>query len=288
MYHFPSGFETAACRNDLDAETATIRLRSVRETFSEREAFIVPAYYFFIVLKGQKLFYQGTHELSVEPGQVLLIRKGACVTCDVVRLDEGAFEAVMFLMDTDFIAEVLRKYAVAVPVPLPEQSLCRIDVTPFLQGSIESLLPYFVSRAPRHEGLIRLKMEELLLNLIEGGGHEVLGVLGDAADSERQAYLAQLEHWIAEPVTIEQMAASLHQSPTAFKQGFKKRFGQPPAQYLQEKRLERAYQQVLTSNESMTQIALATGFESLSHFIQVFRKRYGQTPGQVKKARQRV
>lgn len=289
MYHFPQDFSAEACRNDLDADSASILLRAVSETFSNREAYIVPAYYLFIPLKGQKIFYEAGSEQSVESGQILLIRKGACVTCDVSRLDDGAFEAVMFLMDENFIESVLKKYTIAVPGTLPERSFCRLEVSPFFKGCIESLLPYFMARTPRHEALIRLKMEELLLNLFESGDSaeatEILGVIGHAADSGRGAYQPFLEQWIKEPVTIEQMATSLHQSPTAFKQSFKRLFGLPPAQYLQEKRLERAYQQVLMSQQNMTEIALNTGFESLSHFIQVFRRRYGLTPGQLKKSK---
>lgn len=286
MYHFPEGFSTQACRNDLDADSASILLRAVSETFSNREAYIVPAYYLFIPLKGQKIFYEAGAEQTVEAGQLLLIRKGACVTCDVSRLDDGSFEAVMFLMDEAFIESVLKKYTISVPENLTERNLCHLQLSPFFKSCIESLLPYFISRSPRHEALIRLKMEELLLNLFESGeATEILSVIGHAAVSGRTAYQAFLEQWITEPVTIEQMAASLHQSPTAFKQSFKRHFGQPPAHYLQEKRLERAYQQVLMSQQNMTQIALNTGFESLSHFIQVFRKRYGLTPGQLKKSK---
>ncbi|HEY9840541.1 MAG TPA: helix-turn-helix transcriptional regulator [Candidatus Obscuribacterales bacterium] len=290
MYHFPAGFRAEACRNDLDAESASILLRTVHETFKNREAYVISNYYLFIVLKGKKVFHvtadvaSGEESgISVEPGQALLIRKGACLSCEIERLDEGAFEAVMFLMDEPFIAAVLQKYAISVPQGLSSRSLCRLDVAPYFQACIESLLPYFMQRSPRHQALIQLKMEELLLNLLESEQlPQLLGVLADAALSRRGPYLELIESWIAAPQTIEQMAASLHQSPTAFKQEFKQLFGQPPAQYLQEKRLERAHQLILTSQQSMTQIALATGFESQSHFTQVFRRRYGCTPGKLK------
>lgn len=285
MYHFPQGFLEAR-HQDLDTPQASIKVRTVREDFKNREAYIVPAYYVFIPLKGQKVFYLTGSEVSVDPGQVLLIRKGACLTCDVTRLDQGVFEAVMFLMDEKFIAEVLKKYALATPAPGQEAALCRLETTPFFQACVESLMPYFMQTAPAREHLIRLKMEELLLNLLEGPQlAEVLSVIGDAAIQDREPYLEHVESWIQDAQTIEQMAAAVHQSPTAFKNNFKRLFGLPPAQYLQERRLERAYQQVLTSPDSMTQIALANGFESPSHFTQVFRRRFGLTPGQLKKAK---
>lgn len=291
MYHFPAGFQAESCRNDLDGDSASILLRTVHETFKNREAYVVSSYYLFIVLKGKKIFTVTANPaaeeaggISVEPGQALLIRKGARLTCEIDRLDEGSCEAVMFLMDEPFIAEVLKKYAIAVPqTPVPARNLSRMQISPFFQACVESLLPYFMQRAPRHEMLIRLKMEELLLNLFESGHiQDVLSVFADALLSRRQRYLALTESCIEKPLTIEQMAASLHQSPTAFKTEFKQLFGQPPAQYLQEKRLEHAHRLILTSDSPMTQIALATGFESQSHFTQVFRRRYNCTPSQLR------
>lgn len=286
MYHFPAGFQARDCRNDLDDASASILLRTVHETFHNREAYVVPAYYLFIVLRGRKVFHVTSPDesLSVEPGQALLIRKGACLTCEIERLDDGAFDAVMFLMDEPFLAEVMKKYEISLnETPPPQRPLCRMEVSPFFQACVESLLPYFMQRAPRHEMLIRLKMEELLLNLFESGQMQaVLSVFADALLSRRQRFLSLIESCIAEPLTIEQMAVRLHQSPTAFKQEFKKLFGLPPAQYLQEKRLEQAHRLILTSQEPITQIALATGFESPSHFSQVFRRRYSCTPGQLR------
>jgi AraC-like DNA-binding protein len=289
LYHFPAGFQAAACRNDLDAESASILLRTVHETFKNREAYVISSYYLFIVLKGKKIFDvtagpDQASRVAVEPGQALLIRKGACLTCEIDRLDQGAFEAVMFLMDEAFLAGVLKKYAIGLPqAAAAQRSLCRVEVSPFFQACIESLLPYFMQRSPRHQALIQLKMEELLLNLLESGPlGELLSVLGDAVISRRSRYLDAIERWIETSVTIETMAASLHQSPTAFKTEFKQLFGQPPAQYLQEKRLERAHRLIETSDDSITQIALACGFESPSHFTQVFRRRYGHTPGQLR------
>lgn len=296
-FHFPEGFQQ---NRDyaLQGESASISLRVLQKSFSNREAYLSPAYFLFFVLKGQKVFYEAEGQVSVEPGQFLLIRKNACLTCDVTRLDDGVFEAVMFLMEPQFIAEALKKYPLSQPATAPqERNLCCLEITPALKGAVESLLPLFMSaQNPQRDAawqqqnqlLVRLKMEELLLHLLTYPDYlePMLAVLGDASLPQRQLYLDLVQHCLAELLTVEAMAKQVGQSPTAFKQGFKDAFGKPPAQYLQEKRLEWAQQMLLMSEKNMTEIAMDTGFSSSSHFAQAFRKYYGQTPKAMRQTRQ--
>jgi AraC family transcriptional regulator, exoenzyme S synthesis regulatory protein ExsA len=292
FYTLPEGFTPESLQRNLGTDSALIQLRSVSKTFKNKERYTVPGYLLFITLQGQKVFYEGARSFPVQAGDLLLLRAGARVSCDLTRLDTGRFEAVMFQMEPRFIADVLHKYQLGVEATpsLPSaspQDLCRIAVSPLLKSSIESLLPFFLSASSQHTLLLQLKLEELLLHLLhlEPAQQEpVIALLQEVHFPERHAYLALIQQCLHEPLTIEEMARAVHQSPTVFKQKFKQWFKLPPAQYLQEKRLEEAHYLLRNSHQSITDIAFACGFGSASHFIQVFKGKYKQTPGQFKKS----
>ena len=54
--------------------------------------------------------------------------------------------------------------------------------------------------------------------------------------------------------------------------------GCSPSEYLTELRLRRAATLLVSTNLSVSEIALEVGYLSLSHFSRVFRERFGKTP----------
>lgn len=290
-YHLPENFHLENYAQGLKAPSAQVALRTVSKTFKNKERYTVPCFVLFIPLRGQKIFYQDGHAFPVEAGQLLLIRAGARLSCDLSRLDDGHFEALMFQMHENFITEVLHKYT---PVQKPPtlsantpQDLCAVTVTPLLKSCIESLLPFFDPSITGPTALIQLKMEELLLHLLHlhtEDKADVYVLLAEALNPDRAAYLRLVQQALESPMSIEKMARAMHQSPTTFKKNFKQNLGQPPAQYLQNKRLEEAHYLLRSTDQSITEIGLQCGFESPSHFIQVFKRKYKITPGQLKKS----
>ena len=61
---------------------------------------------------------------------------------------------------------------------------------------------------------------------------------------------------------------------------FKLAFHQTPIQFLQECRLAAARRLLVATDEPVTSICLAVGFESLGSFSWLFRKRFGLSPRQ--------
>jgi AraC family transcriptional regulator len=82
----------------------------------------------------------------------------------------------------------------------------------------------------------------------------------------------------AEAVTVALAAKAAHLSPYHFHRMFKRAFGQSPMQFLQEYRLSAARRLLATTDQPITAISLAVGFESLGSFSWLFRKRFGLAP----------
>lgn len=76
------------------------------------------------------------------------------------------------------------------------------------------------------------------------------------------------------------IAARIGLSPFYFQRQFKKITGKTPGEYLKAIRLEQARRLLLTTGLEVTEIAFATGFNSLAGFYSAFKKLTGMSPGQ--------
>lgn len=89
-----------------------------------------------------------------------------------------------------------------------------------------------------------------------------------------------IETEYASPLTLQDMAASVHMSPKYFCRFFKATTHRTPVDYLNYYRVEAACNEIAASSKNLTEIALDVGFSSLNYFIRQFRKYKGITPGQ--------
>jgi AraC-like DNA-binding protein len=72
-------------------------------------------------------------------------------------------------------------------------------------------------------------------------------------------------------------------SHTTFIKSFKDFTDKTPSEYLTDKKLEYAKNLLLTTNDSVLDVSLIVGFDSVSHFIKIFKAKYGITPLQLRK-----
>lgn len=82
------------------------------------------------------------------------------------------------------------------------------------------------------------------------------------------------------PLTLQEMANSVQMSAKYFCRFFQEMTHRTPVDYLNYYRIERACYQLLTTNDSITDVAYSSGFNDLSYFIKTFKKYKGTTPKQ--------
>ncbi|CUX30712.1 helix-turn-helix transcriptional regulator [Clostridium sp. C105KSO13] len=96
--------------------------------------------------------------------------------------------------------------------------------------------------------------------------------------------LKYVEEHYAEPITVEKMADVVFYSKSHFMKFFKIHMGTGFIEYLNDYRLTMAARLLVTTEDSILEIASQTGFDNLSYFNRLFRRKYAQTPGQYRKA----
>jgi AraC family transcriptional regulator len=107
----------------------------------------------------------------------------------------------------------------------------------------------------------------------------------DADHIERaEAAKSYLASRIAERVTLEDVAESVHVSPFHLARIFQERTGVPVHRYLTRLRLRLSLDRLADGATDLTALALELGFSSHSHFADAFRREFGRTPSQVRRA----
>lgn len=88
----------------------------------------------------------------------------------------------------------------------------------------------------------------------------------------------RLESELEFPASIRMLAREAGLTTPHFITQFRAVFGQTPVQCRTRARLERARHELASGKESITQICLALGFDSMGSFSRMFRKRFGCSP----------
>jgi AraC-like DNA-binding protein/mannose-6-phosphate isomerase-like protein (cupin superfamily) len=132
--------------------------------------------------------------------------------------------------------------------------------------------------------------------------NEALGILADsrdvaplastgyqyAADTHTDRQLGRVLQFIdqhrREGLTQSAVAAALGMSPAAFSRFFKRATGQTFVAYVNARRLREACRALLETDQPITEIAYAVGFNNLSHFHQQFRQLVGTSPREYRRA----
>ncbi len=79
-------------------------------------------------------------------------------------------------------------------------------------------------------------------------------------------------------IHLDDLSGAIGLSPFHFAKAFKQSTGSTPHQYVLQRRLERATELLRSSELSLSQIALESGFADQSHLSNVFRRFMGITP----------
>lgn len=105
---------------------------------------------------------------------------------------------------------------------------------------------------------------------------ERFSILGNPAIS--RAFSAMVANPSA-PHTVSGLATIAHLSRSAFMAQFTTLFGRPPISVLRDLRMRQAEQQIKAGTLSLKEIAIESGYKSLSSFLRAYRKVYGKDPG---------
>jgi len=99
------------------------------------------------------------------------------------------------------------------------------------------------------------------------------------ADARLRRAVFLLEQSLLQPISTHWLAAQVGVSRRQLSRLFIGEFNQSPGEFVRTTRLRYTKWLLQNSSESITEIALRTGFSDCGHFIRQFRRQFGCTPG---------
>jgi AraC family transcriptional regulator len=103
-------------------------------------------------------------------------------------------------------------------------------------------------------------------------------VRGGLAAWQVRRILHMIASGLAQPLPMADLARAVRLSTSHFSRAFRASFGTSPHAYILRQRVERAQKMMLTTDEPLSQIALACGFCDQAHLSRLFHRVTGATP----------
>lgn len=128
-----------------------------------------------------------------------------------------------------------------------------------------------------------LVIESLVLDLIAQTSRKRKSFHQDNQPNWLRQAREFIDDELSQPLTLSAIAKSVSVHPVYLANSFRRRYGCTVGDYLRQRRIEFACNQISTSKDSLAQVALAAGFANQSHFSRTFKQVTGMTPGQYRK-----
>lgn len=162
---------------------------------------------------------------------------------------------------------------------ISNQSIEKISNDFLIQKYIEGLLFYFENPSLVNEEILVLKLKEIILLLSQTRNVEAIQVILSQLFSPTTYVFKQIvDAHLFSQLTIEELAQHHNLSVSSFKREFAKHYNDTPANYIKTKKLEKAAELLLVSNERISDIAFDCGFNDLANFTRSFTGKYNISP----------
>lgn len=238
--------------------------------------------YVIHVLSGKKTYKTIHEQWTLTPGQTLYLKKGAEI---VHQYMDEQYCMLGFIITDDLIREVFNdikgKLALnTIPVN-PTFTGVEVQKTALLNSYFDSMLAYFRGYKRPPDPILLLKVKELLITLMDSDS-ELKHYFASVAGNNKPSLKEIMENNYCFNLKLDEYADLTNRSLSSFKRDFQKEFGEPPGKWLNKKRISRAANLILNTQMNITQVALESGFEDLSHFSRTFKKSTGSNPSAYK------
>ncbi|MEX1241354.1 MAG: AraC family transcriptional regulator [Cyclobacteriaceae bacterium] len=213
----------------------------------------------------------------------MFVRKGTYVAH---RYGKGEYCALLIFVSDDFIRTVVDKYPASADsnpkggtLMAETGSIFPLQMDESLSAYFHSVLSYFSKDVSPPSALLKIKFEELLLNILTGRQNRpITGCLREIHETGKISLRHVMETSFMHQMSLGEYARLCARSLTSFKADFYKIYKITPGKWLISARLQHAKVLVQTTDESINDVAFKSGFKNTAHFVKVFKEHYGMPP----------
>ncbi|WP_159887592.1 AraC family transcriptional regulator [Paenibacillus puerhi] len=251
---------------------------------------------FLMVTEGEAELRIDSRDYRLQAGEAVFVNAGELHSGQVAGSKPCSFMAVVFhanllgsgpldAVHDRYILPLIRK-AYRVPVHITMQTEAE-------QGLLELLRQLFRASSSREpllelttKGLLCLIMSRLL-GMKDSSGDESVSRSASDSHERLKCAITYIERHYSEPIPLKTLAETASMSEAYFCRFFKKMTTMTPVEFMNLYRVRQASLMLKRSDQKVMDIALDTGFNSLSYFNVMFKQHFGCTPAAYRKRGER-
>jgi AraC-like DNA-binding protein len=234
-----------------------------------------------VVAQGAKVVMLGRDVFEYDPARMLVFSVDLPVAGQVIRASpKSPYLCFVMKLDPHRVAELAaRVYPRGVPRASDDRGLYVGQATDAIVEAIARLLELIAQPADA-ELLAPLAVDEILIRLLRSPVGGRVAQIGHPRSGVQR--IAEAVAWIrahfAQPVTVDEMAASVHMGASTFHQRFKAVTSMSPLQYQKVLRLHEARRLMLFQKMDAIEACRRVGYLSPSQFSREYSRFFGSAP----------
>ncbi len=231
------------------------------------------------VIKGSKILHFKDERIVANSQDVLFLKSGNYVMSEIL---DDYYEAILFMYDDNLLLDFIKKYDLHFDEKrLFENNILKIEKTTKFEIFQSSVLSYLKTVTSNQEFIIKLKLEEAFLNILESNSKKSFEAFLSSIYTNN-SFKTKIEKEFEVDKNVLLFAKEFNITDLAFRNKFKDNFGITPKKWQIIKKLEKAKLLLETTDYNVTEVCQQSGFDNISWFIQAFKKEYKITPKQIK------
>ncbi|MCL6605015.1 MAG: AraC family transcriptional regulator [Paenibacillus sp.] len=224
-------------------------------------------------------------EYTVRSNEMVFIHKSILIEYDKSGESDSEYtlDYMMFFLNEKLLEEFVQ-FAGVKPI-YPVRDVVPVSIIPIndlTRTYFESLQPYFDRPSKVSDGLVKIKLMELLFHLADSNERFLYQLL-QPGSTDNNSIVRIMEENFTNPVSLQDLAYLSGRSLSTFKREFQTTYNTSPLKWIHNRRLDKAEKLLLETTLSITDICYSTGFENIAHFSKVFKLRFGLSPSEFRK-----
>ena len=142
-----------------------------------------------------------------------------------------------------------------------------------LKESYAKLISFNRNKINSISNIALMLAEHILLN----------NMLRPVSDTHVQKSIDYINKNITEQISVSNICKEINISKSVLFKSFKERLNATPNQYINQKKIEKAKELIITTDLTVKEVAYYLGFTNVTYFYKLFKKITGDTPFQFKK-----
>ena len=234
---------------------------------------------FSFLTEGTKEVFFDNTTLAIDNSHFLLMKASHCLMTEKLSAINN-YRSVLLFFSNETLLTISRKFPVTNTHLNKSKSVYSFEYDAFITRFANSLIDISKLSKSIQEKLLAVKVEEIILYLIEVYGSTFIYSLLSNSNNSAQKMIQTVESNIFSKLTVTELAFLCNMSISTFKREFQKCYAESPMKWFQNKRLEHAHYLIQQKHNNSSEVYVEIGYENLSSFIQAYKTKYGTTPKQ--------